>query len=170
YGGFWDENGFSLALDASNNVYVTGYTTSSNGISTAGAYRTSLVGGQNIFVAKFNSSGSSLLWGTYYGGGNSDLGDAIAIDASNNVYITGLTQSTSGIATIGTYQTSNAGGQDAFVAKFNPTGSSLIWGTYYGGPSNDYAGNIALDAAGNVYITGVASSTTGIATAGAYQT
>ncbi|HWY98481.1 MAG TPA: SBBP repeat-containing protein, partial [Bacteroidia bacterium] len=112
----------------------------------------------------------NLVWGTYFGGTGNDFGDAIAIDATNNTYITGYTSSTSTIATAGAWQTTQAGNNDAFVAKFNPTGSSLLWATYYGGPGNDYGQGIKVDTSDNVYITGYTNSTSGMVTGGAYQT
>jgi hypothetical protein len=172
YGGAGDEYATSLALDASNNVYLTGITTSATQITTAGAYKTVYTGGVNgnVFVAKFNSTGSALLWGTYYGGSGSDIGYGIALDASKNVYVTGSTTSTTGIATAGAYQTILAGAGNAFIAKFNSTGVSLLWGTYYGGTGGTYTTSLALDAGNNIYVTGYTSSATSIATAGAYQT
>ena len=171
YGGAGPDIGTGIALDASGNVYITGNTHSSSQIATAGAYQTTWggFGDPDVFVAKFNAAGSALLWGTYYGGTGVDYGTGIALDASGNVYICGNTASTSGIATAGAYQTTN-GGSEAFVAKFNSTGAALLWGTYYGGGGNDDATGIVLDASGNVYITGTTGSTSGIATAGAYQT
>ena len=171
YGGTGWEWGLAIAVDASNNAYITGYTQSTSGIASVGAYQTALAGTQNTFVAKINSTGSSLLWGTYYGGTGSDAGDGIKVDANNNVYVTGYTSSNTGIATVGAYQTAYGGNtQDAFVAKFNSTGTSLVWGTYYGGSGVDVSNGIALDATNNVYIAGYSGSLTGIATVGAYQT
>ncbi len=176
YGGTGSETGTGIALDNNNNVYITGYSSSSSGISTVGAYQTTYLSGglSNGYVAKINPTGSTLLWGTYYGGPDDTWPQAIKLDASKNVYITGNTRSTSGIATHGAYDTINRGGpggnNNGFVAKFNPAGSSLIWGTYYGGPNDDYSTCLALDANNNVYFAGSALSTTNIATPGAYQT
>jgi hypothetical protein len=169
YGGTGQDEGYAIALDAGNNVYITGYAQSTSGIATVGAYQTVQAGADDAFVAKFNSTGSSLIWGTYYGGTGQDLSQCIALDASDNVYIAGFAGS-SGMATAGTYQTTLAGARDAVVAKFNPTGSSLIWATYYGGTADDYAEGIALDASNNVYVTGYTYSPSGMATVGAYQT
>jgi hypothetical protein len=170
YGGIGYEFGYEILLDASNNVYVTGYTESGTAIATAGAYQTTFGGYCDAFVAKFSSTGSSLLWGTYYGGGGSERSYGMILDASNNIYITGYTGSTSSIATAGAYQTTFGGNLDVFVAKFNSTGSSLLWGTYYGGTGAEGAYQAVLDASNNVYIIGETTSTSSIATAGAYQT
>lgn len=171
YGGSGVDESQGIAIDAADNIFITGYTTSTNQIATAGAYQ--LVGDAtngDAFVAKFNSTGTSLLWGTFYGGANLEWARGISLDALDNVYIVGYTASPTQIATAGAYQTIFAGGQDAFVAKFNPTGTSLIWGTYYGGTGTENGDAITLDAAGNIYITGSTASLAGIATPGAYLT
>jgi len=170
YGGTGYDMGQGIALDASDNVYITGSTTSASGITSGVPYQATFGGAADVFVAKFNSTGSSLTWGTYYGGTGGDNGFGIAVDGSGNTYITGYTTSTSGIATTGAHQTTYGGSdEDAFVAKFNPTGSSLTWGTYYGGTGDEVGYGIALDGSNNVYITGGTSSASGIATPGAYQ-
>ncbi len=171
YGGGGGENSLGIAIDANNDVYITGYTSSSSKIATVGAYQTTFGGGNNDgFVAKFNSTGTGLLWGTYYGGASGELNWNMALDASNNVYVVGSTSSTNNIATAGAYQTSMLGSMDGFVAEFNSTGSSLLWGTYYGGTGNDWSNAIAIDATCGLYISGVTFSANTIATTGAYQT
>lgn len=164
--------GFGITLDAGDNIFITGQTESATGIATTGAYQTILGDGVDAFIAKFNSTGTSLIWGTYYGGTEdvTTIGNSIAVDANDEVYVSGYTDSPSGIATTSAYQTTYGGSGDAFVAKFNSTGSSLLWGTYYGGASEDQSNCIALDGSDNVYITGFTSSNSGIATPGAYQT
>src|SRR6185437_8790526 len=156
----------AVATDTFGNVFITGYTTSTSGIATSGAYLTSN-SATDAFLAKFNAGGAEQ-WATYYGGGNED-GNAVAADISGNVYITGNTSSTSGIATSGAYQTSYGGSIDAFLAKFNSSGA-LQWSTYYGGSSGDAGYGVGTDGSGNVYITGKTGSTSGITTSGAYQT
>ncbi len=168
YGGSGNEEGKGISIDASGNVYITGVTTSTSTLATRSAYQTQPAGGNDAFLAKFNSSGSRT-WATYFGGTGSDWGHGVSTDVSGNVFITGQTWSSSGIASSGAYQTSNAGGPDAFVAKFSSSGSRT-WATYYGGSGSDPANGISADANGNVYITGVTTSTSGIASSGAYQT
>ena len=169
YGGGGYDNGYGIAADGNNNIYITGFTESSNGIASSGANQTAFAGSSDVFVAKFSSSGS-LAWGTYYGGSDYEYGYGITKDANNNVYVTGYTQSTSGIATSGAYQTSHTTGgyPDAFVAKFTSSGN-LFYGTYYGG-GYDGGQGIIVDANNNVYFTGYTQTTSGIATSGAYQT
>ena len=173
YGGASNDFGYGITSDVNNNIYITGQTASSTGISTSGAYKNSFSGGTgsyfggDAFVAKFSSSGS-LVWGTYYGGSDDDKGSAITTDANFNVYITGLTSSSTGIATTGAYQTSYAGNVDAFVAEFSKTGN-LSWGTYYGNSGDDEGYGITTYANTNVYVTGLTTSSEGMATSGAYQ-
>jgi len=167
FGGSGDEYGIELNIDASQNVYITGSTSSTNNIATTGAYQTSFTGAQDAYLAKFNSSGN-LLWSTYYGG-NNEKGCNVKTDDSLNVYLTGQTASKIGIATSGASQTSFGGGNfDAFLAKFSSAGI-IRWATYYGGDSDDVGKGITLDVSGNIFISGVTSST-GIATTGAFQT
>ncbi len=171
YGGAGGDAAYAIALDANNYVYIAGTTSSASNIATSTAYQSAL-GGSNIFVAKISSDGSSRVWGTYYGGtaGGFGWGFGITLDISNNIYITGTATSSSNIATNGVFQTAFGGLYDAFVAKFDSSGSSLLWGTFYGGPGDDRSFAIALDANNNVYIAGVTTSTSQIATAGAYKT
>ena len=169
YGGNGTENGISLAIDNSGNIYMTGSTSSKSGIATSGAYQTSFAGGNyDAFLAKFSTSGS-LLWATYYGGNNEDDGFGVTTDTSGNIYISGSTASASGIATSGAYKTSYSGNTDAFLAKFSSQGN-LIWGTYYGGINSDGGESVVSDILGNIYITGGTASNSGIATSGAFKT
>jgi hypothetical protein len=166
YGGSEWDYGTSCAIDASGNVYMIGSTSSTSGIATAGAHETTVNDG---FLVKFNSSGVRQ-WGTYFEGN----GNACATDASGNVYIVGLTNSTSGIATAGAHQTVMSGSGDAFLVKFNSSGVRQ-WGTYFGGPfdggsANEMGISCATDASGNIYMVGKTPSTSGIATVGAHQT
>ena len=166
YGGSEWDYGTSCAIDASGNIYMIGSTSSTSGIATAGAHETTVNEG---FLVKFNSSGVRQ-WGTYIEG----TSNACNTDASGNIYIVGLTNSTSGIATAGAHQTVMSGSGDAFLVKFNSSGVKQ-WGTYFGGPYTLASGmetglSCATDALGNVYMTGHTPSTSGIATAGAHQT
>ncbi|HRE59389.1 MAG TPA: SBBP repeat-containing protein, partial [Candidatus Kapabacteria bacterium] len=99
-----------------------------------------------------------LSWGTYYGDSGWEQGMDIAVDGSGNVYVIGQTFSTNNIATTGAHQTTLGSSTDVFIAKFSPNGV-LLWGTYYGGDSDDRAGEIAVDGSGNVYVIGQTFST-----------
>ena len=158
-----------VATDRAGNVYLSGRTTSTIGIATHGAYQTSYRGGADVFLAKINSSGN-LIWATYYGGDKDDYGYNVVTDTSGNIFLSGQTYSTTGIATSGAYQTKgDSVNIKAFLAKFNSSGK-LIWGTYYGGNKEDINFGLAVDISGNASISGYTYSTTGIASSGAYLT
>ncbi len=111
-----------------------------------------------------------LIYSTYLGGSSNDYANGIAVDSAGNAYVTGLTGSTDFPVTPGAFQTTFGGGIDAFVTKLNPSGTVLVYSTYLGGSSNDYANGIAVDSAGNAYVTGDTSSTNFPTTPGAFQT
>lgn len=170
YGGTLHDQGIAIALDKSNNVYITGNVTSTSLIATTGAYQTALAGGQDAFIAKLNSTGSALLWATYYGGSGTDIGNSIAVDNNGDVYISGYTTSTAGIASTGAYLTTYQGGSyDGFLAKFSSTGTRL-WGTYTGGAGYDLPRSMAITPSGDIMITGHTASTSGIATSDGLRT
>ncbi|MFI5221371.1 MAG: PKD domain-containing protein [Bacteroidia bacterium] len=170
YGGSGFDGGDGITTDKIGNVLITGTTNSTTGIATIGTHQSSLSGGGDAFITKFNSSGSRL-WGSYYGGTNNDGGNGISTDSVGNVYITGSTNSTSGIASLGSYQTLYSGGStygDAFIAEFSPSGSR-VWSSYYGGSGDEIVTGIIATANGNAFITGYTNSTLGIATLNSHQ-
>ncbi len=150
-------------------MYLAGATQSTTAIATTGSHQSSYGGGsRDAFLVKFNSNGIRQ-WGTYYGGSGWDFVHSTATDRIGNVYLAGLTPSTTAIATTGSHQSSyNGGDRDAFLVKFNSNGIRQ-WGTYYGGGGNDFGYFIATDGIGNVYLAGYTSSTTAIATTGSHQ-
>ncbi len=168
YGGGNSDGGWNVSIDNLGYIYMSGNTTSDSGIATNGSYQASMGGVEDAFLAKFSSSGN-LIWATYFGGSGTDEAFGLSIDPSGNVFISGFTSSTNNIATSDAYRTSNGGGDDAFLAKFNSYGN-LTWATYYGGTGYDYAYGVSADVSGNIFIAGVTSSRNGIATPGAYQT
>ena len=169
YGGSGEESCGPVATDVAGNVYLAGETGSSSAIVTSGAYQGVYGGGSyDCLLVKFNSAGVRQ-WATYLGGAGDDFLEAITTDATGNVYGAGITNSTSGIASSGAFQGTYGGGTyDAILVKFNSAGMEK-WATYYGGTSSDFAYGVAADASGSVYMGGQTKSTTGIATAGAYQ-
>ncbi|MBK6419305.1 MAG: SBBP repeat-containing protein [Ignavibacteria bacterium] len=109
--------GYGIAVDGSNNAYITGYTQSTNFPTTTGAYQSSHAGGiDDAFVTKLNSNGSTLAYSTYIGGNDSETGRGIAVDGSGNAYVTGNTRSKN-FPTSGAYQSSNGGRNEAFVTN-----------------------------------------------------
>jgi hypothetical protein len=169
-GGIFNDFGYSIAIDGSGNAYITGTTTSINYDITAGAFQTIYEGLNDVFVTKLNSTGTGLIYSTYIGGSNTDVGYSIAIDGSGNAYITGYTFSNDYDITAGAFQTTYGGGQDVFVTKLNSTGSALMYSTYIGGSNGDRGNAIAIDGFGNAYITGRTTSTDYDTTPGVFQT
>jgi hypothetical protein len=161
-GGNSNDSGAGIAVDSGGNCYVTGTTGSSeaNFPVTVGPDLT-FNGFSEIFVAKVNSSGTGLVYCGYIGGVMSDRGNAIAVDSSGNAYVTGETFSgePSFPVLVGPDLTHNGGFSDAFVAKVNPTGSSLLYCGFIGGSKDDYGYGVAVDGSGNAYVTGKTSST-----------
>jgi hypothetical protein len=168
FGGFDSDLGRQCFTDSLDNVYHTGQTKSLTKIATSGAYQNTLGGNYDCFIAKFNSLGN-LLWSTYYGGEGDDFIGGSGCIKNNYLYLTGSTSSTVNIASPSGFQAVISGTADAFVVKFDLQGNK-VWGTYYGGPDYEGGSAVNVDSKGNIFLFGQTSSTTGIASAGAYQT
>jgi hypothetical protein len=161
-GGAGAEHSGGIAVDANGNSYLAGGTFSTN-FPVATPIQPANRGGQDAFVTKINAAGSVFVYSTYLGGSGGSAGapeqaNAIALDASGNVYIAGVTNSTNFPVTSGSFQASYNGFQDAFVTKINATGSALVYSSYLGGTGFDWANGIAVDASGNAYVAGFTSS------------
>ena len=172
-GGSGRDTGSSIAVDQAGQAYVTGHTNSpgSSFPGTATSLIQSTFGGTRIndstvgsdaFVAKVNAAGTALIYATYLGGSGEDYGYGIAVDQAGQAYVTGNTN-TPGSGFPGTagslIQSTFSGGtlnnnSDAFVAKLNATGTALLYATYLGGSGRDSGRGIAVDHAGQAYVTG----------------
>ncbi|HUR24176.1 MAG TPA: SBBP repeat-containing protein, partial [Acidimicrobiales bacterium] len=158
-GGSGSNNATGMAVDVAGGVaYLTGTTTEADFPTTPGAFRTSVLGSNDVFVAEINPSApapvaNQLVYSTYFGGtSGTDNGGGVAVDASGNIYLAGDTQGTdlptAGAGGSAPVQASLRGGQDAFVAKLNPGApgpSQVVYATYLGGTKNDDRAFIALD-------------------------
>ena len=149
-GSTWRLSADGIALDSSGNAYVTGEPHFRATFRPRRGRSRPLYAAANgtAFVSKLNSSGSALVYSTYLGGSNFDVGDGIALDSSGNAYVTGGTYSSDFPTTAGAFQTTLRGVSNAFVSKLNSSGSALVYSTYLGGSYIDGGGGIALDVVG----------------------
>ncbi|GEM_PF-445781 len=166
-GGSSSDYGYGLDIDASGNAYVTGYTYSSNFPTTSGCYDNSY-NSTDIFVTKFNSTGSALSYSTYLGGTSSDYAYAIAVSSDGKAFITGYTYSSNYPVTSGCYDVSYSS-YNGIVTGLNTTGSALYKSTFIGNFGTQYLRGIDLDDMDDVYITGVTTSSGWPTTFDAYQ-
>jgi len=148
FGGNDYDYGYSVSVDSSGNVYITG-TFYSSTIDLGGGALTN-AGGWDIFLAKFDSNGN-YLWSKKFGGNDYDYGYSVSVDSSGNVYITGTFYSST--IDLGGGALTNAGGWDIFLAKFDSNGNHL-WSKRFGGSDHDYGYSVSVDSSGNVYGTG----------------
>jgi hypothetical protein len=184
-GGSFSDGATGIAVDSSGNAYIVGITISPDFPTTPGAIQTSFGGpttgsaGFDTFITKLNPNGSGLLYSTYLGGSDTDIGSAIAVDSSRSAYVTGCTRSLNFPTTSGAFQTGfgatgtfgiNCDGfSHAFVAKLQPNGTTLAYSTYLGGSQADEGNGIAVDASGDAYIVGDTQSSDFPITEGAAQ-
>jgi hypothetical protein len=176
-GGHNSDEARAIAVDSQNRAYVTGGTDPFNAgnfcinpylwPTTLNPYQNKACYGQrrdsDAFFAVLTSDGADLVYSTYYGGGDDDIGNSIAIDGAGNAYIAGETNSNN-LPDKNAFQDerkSSGTSHDAFVAKFNPaeTGNdSFLYGSYLGGVGEDFANGVATDNVGNAYVVGRTAS------------
>ena len=155
-GGTVDESGSGIAVDSVGSAYVVGYTTSTN-FPTMNPMQGSNGGLADAFVTKVRFDGGAKLYSTYLGGSGFDYGYAIAVDSGGNVSVTGSTSSTD-FPTLNPFQDANGGTtNNAFITKLDG-GGAAVYSTYLGGTGPDYGTGIAVDSAGNAYVTGLVTS------------
>ena len=163
-GGSGNDSGTGIALDSPGNAYVTGHTDSTDFPTVKPFQSTNPLGSSPgigdgcVFVSKVSADGSALLYSTYLGGNGYDVGNAIAVDSAGDAFVTGSARSTN-FPTANAIQDKNLGAfGNAFVTKLNPAGNALIFSTYLGGRQSDGGNGIAVDTAGNAYVTGFTNS------------
>ncbi|MEO7724428.1 MAG: SBBP repeat-containing protein, partial [Chthoniobacterales bacterium] len=164
-GGSDSEGAIAIAIDSAGNAYITGNTASLD-FPTVHAFQSTNAGLSDVFVSKLNAAGSALVYSTYLGGSDTDptsandgadYSNAIAVDSSGNAYVTGYTASVD-FPLVNPIQDALSGINDAFVTKFNTTGTDLVYSTYLGGTNPEFGQGIAVDAAGNAYVVGQTKS------------
>ncbi len=173
-GNGYDEVG-GIAVDEAGHAYVAGDTTSTNFPTTPGAFQPTYHSGSSVtregdvFVLKFNPAGSGLIYGTYLGGTDHDLGFGLHVDSQGRAYVTGSTISADFPITPDAFQPARSGYPDAYLAKLNAAGSALAYGTFLGGSRGDTAFAVAADELGHAYVAGSTTSPDFPTSAGAYD-
>ena len=155
-GGSGTDQAAAIAVDSLGEAYVTGSTESSN-FPLASPIRSTLGGSKTAFVLKLNSAGNGLVFSTYLGGTDYDLGNAIALDSAGDAWVAGDTQSAN-FPLVNPLQATFGGSTDIFVAKLTSSGA-LNFSTFWGGSAAEHAAGVALDSAGNIYVAGGTYST-----------
>jgi hypothetical protein len=162
FGGDGGDQGLAITINSKGSSIITGFTYSNNFPTTAGAFQKVHQGNDSfndIFLARFDSSGTNLLYSTLIGGNVYDYAYSIAVDRQEYTYLTGLTGSSNFPVTPGAYdKTINGDADDVFISKFYPYPSLLVYSTFIGGTSADVAYSLVLDNDNNAYITGLAWS------------
>ena len=163
----------SITIDPSGNVYVTGYTYSSNFPTTPGAYDQKFNSSDyaDIFISKLSPDLTTLLASTFLGGGENDSATALMTDASGNVYVTGWTFSDNFPTTTGAFDQkyNSTHRRDAFISKLSADLSTLLISTFLGGGGGEWASSMTMDRTGNIYVTGWTASDNFPVTTGAYD-
>jgi hypothetical protein len=169
-GGMLNDQGVGIAVDALGGAYATGFTASENFPTTPAAFDTTFNKGTNdAFVTRLDPGGSTLAYSTYLGGELNDQGIGIAVDGAGSAHVAGFTSSTSFPMTLGAFDTTLNGGSDAFATQLTAIGSGLVYSTYLGGAGTDQGSAMALDGAGNGYVTGITFAAGFPTTAGAFD-
>lgn len=167
------DSGYTIANDGSGDMYITGYTESSDFPTSTGAFDRTLNGNSDGFLVKLSPDGNGandLVYSTFIGGSSGENMSGLAINSEGAAYLTGNTSSIDFPVTPGAFDSSLGGIYDGFILKVNPAGSALDYGTYLGGSSNaDGTTDIAIDATGAAYVTGFNRSSDFPTTEGAFD-
>ncbi len=158
-GGDENDQAWDITVDSKGRAYITGFTDSTDYPTTPGVYNPNHNGALDVFVTKFNETGTELVYSTFIGGSSSDWSYGIAVDADGFVFIAGATESADFPIKGGAYDTSYNGGTDAFVAKLNQKGTVLMFSTFIGGSAEDTGYDVVLGKDGEIFITGSTNST-----------
>jgi RHS repeat-associated protein len=157
-----------VGVDAEGNIYAVGSTASPN-FPTRGALSGALRGPADGVVLKLDPTGQTILYATFLGGSQTDTVRGIVIDSDGGLFLAGSTNSPDFPTQAALQATFGGGSEDAFVARLDPTGSSLTFSTFLGGSGQDRAVGLGRDAAGNLYTTGFTNSANFRTTAGVAQ-
>ncbi|GAB4287695.1 MAG: hypothetical protein Fur0025_21390 [Oscillatoriaceae cyanobacterium] len=167
-GGVANDAGNGIAVDSDGNAYVAGVTASSN-FPIQSPLQPEFGGNPDAFILKLNPNGNGIIYSTFLGGSGNDSASKIVLDGDENAYVVGTTTSSDFPITGNGLQQEFGGAIDAFVAKIDKSGTSLAYATYLGGRDDEEGGDIAVDASGNVYVTGTTFSVNFPTTEGVFQ-
>ncbi len=148
-----DDRAFGIKVDSLGAVYVIG-TTDATDFPTVNPVQSANAGGKDAVILKLAATGDNLIYSTYLGGSSDDAGAAVALDNNLNVYLSGNTKSADFTISASPYDNTLGGSKDAFVAKLNPDGSTLLYSTYLGGTNTDASLGIAVNSSGEAFVTG----------------
>lgn len=170
-GGAGIDNGLGLAIDNAGSAYIVG-SVAPGFPTTPGVFDTTSAGSSEIGVSKLSANGATLVYSTFLGGTQGENGNSIAVDAFGNAYVAGTNFGGDYPTTAGAYDTTYNGSNDVILTVLNQSATALVYSTYLGGGGSDFANDVALDAVGNVYITGqtVLNANPFPTTANAFQT
>lgn len=168
YGGTGNESPNCVQVFPNNDIVFAGSSTSVDYPTTAGAYQTNRVAGNDVVISKFNSAGVPI-WSTYYGGSSAEDAASVAINKNNELIVSGYTRSADFPITPGVFQTSLNNLSDAFIIKLD-NGGNPLWGTFIGGSDNDQSYGVDTDNNNNIVACGTTLSADFPVTPGAHQT
>ncbi|MBK3331694.1 hypothetical protein GWK41_01275 [Persephonella atlantica] len=169
FGGLLEERAFSVTLDSSDNIIITGYTRSSNFPTSPPAYNRNLTGSSDIFVTKFKPDLSTFLASTYIGGNSYEEAYSVVLDSSGNIFITGKSNSDNYPTTSGAYSPTKNSQYDIVLTKLNSDLSDILASTFIGGSGNEEGHALVVDGSDNIYVAGFSDSTDYITTDGVYD-
>src|SRR6266568_2173403 len=152
-----DSNPRAIALDSSGNAFITG-SAGSSFPTTPGVFQPAPFWPTAAIVLKLNATGTAAIYSTFLGGAGGSAGTGIAVDAAGNAYVVGMTDTGDIFPLVNAFRSSFGGVQDAFITKFNPTGTAVIYSSLLGGSAKDEAHAVAIDPQGNAYIAGTTYS------------
>ena len=166
FGGSGNDGSKYCCISEDGSIYLAGTTNSSFNIATPGSFQQFKSDTTDAFLVKFTSAGQRI-WGSYYGGSNIESGICCCVSGTS-LYFCGTTNSPNNIATINSFQPSFSGMQDAFLVKFDTSGSR-VWGTYYGGSSVEAGSSCRIVNDTMLFLAGSTMSSSNISTPGSHQ-